>query len=137
PRRKTRIVLTLLKRHGMVREHRGGVWERLADDVTQTDLSNELRDYEERREMDRRKLEAMIRYCRTAQCRTRMLLGYFGEEPDENFRCEHCDNEARLADVHPDFELGIPGVEPSRMTAPATDPMTADEPELEPGEEVT
>src|SRR5690606_3447872 len=74
PRRKTRIVLTLLKRHGMVREHRGGVWERLADDVTKTDLRHELRDYEERRELDRRKLEAMVRYCRTAQCRTRMLL---------------------------------------------------------------
>lgn len=54
PRRKTRIVLTLLKRHGMVREHRGGAWERLSDDVTRTDLSKELRDYEERREMDRR-----------------------------------------------------------------------------------
>ena len=26
PRRKTRIVLTLLKRHGMMREHRGGEW---------------------------------------------------------------------------------------------------------------
>src|SRR5690606_20205419 len=51
PRRKTRIVLTLLKRHGMVREHRGGIWERLADDVTQTDLSHELRDYEERRQL--------------------------------------------------------------------------------------
>src|SRR5690606_36431695 len=45
PRRKTRIVLTLLKRHGMVREHRGGIWERLAEDVTQADLGHELRDY--------------------------------------------------------------------------------------------
>jgi ATP-dependent DNA helicase RecQ len=95
PRRKARIVLTLLKRHGMVREHRGGVWERVADDVTRTDLSRELRDYEERRAMDRRKLEAMVRYCRTAQCRTRMILEYFGETPDEEFRCGHCDNDAR------------------------------------------
>jgi ATP-dependent DNA helicase RecQ len=94
PRRKARIVLTLLKRHGMVREHRGGVWERLAEDVTRgADLSRELRDYEERREIDRRKLEAMVRYCRTAQCRTRMLLEYFGESPPEDFVCGHCDNE--------------------------------------------
>src|SRR5690606_35262803 len=93
PRRKTRIVLTLLKREGMVREHRGGVWERLADDVTRTDLSQELRDYEERREMDRRKLETMVRYCRTAQCRTRLIREYFGETPGEDFRCGHCDND--------------------------------------------
>ncbi len=93
PRRKARIVLTLLKRRGMVREHRGGVWERLADDVTRTDLSRELRDYEERRELDRVKLEAMIRYCRTAQCRTRMVREYFGESPPADFRCGHCDND--------------------------------------------
>ncbi|CAN5689829.1 MAG: ATP-dependent DNA helicase RecQ [Gemmatimonadetes bacterium] len=93
PRRKARIVLTLLKRRGMMREHRGGEWERLGEDVTRTDLSRELHDYEERREMDRVKLEAMVRYCRTAQCRTRMVLEYFGESPPEDFRCGHCDND--------------------------------------------
>jgi ATP-dependent DNA helicase RecQ len=95
PRRKTRIVLTLLKRHGMVREHRGGVWERVAEDVTRTDLSNELRDYEERRQIDRAKLESMVRYCRTARCRTRILLEYFGETPGDDFTCGHCDNDSR------------------------------------------
>jgi ATP-dependent DNA helicase RecQ len=99
PRRKARIVLTLLKRRGMMREHRGGEWERLADDVTQTDLSRELRDYEERRELDRVKLEAMIRYCRTAGCRTRMVREYFGESPPPDYRCGHCDNDAGGADL--------------------------------------
>ncbi|HEX6069781.1 MAG TPA: ATP-dependent DNA helicase RecQ, partial [Longimicrobiaceae bacterium] len=94
-RRKARIVLTLLKRQGMMREHRGGEWERLAEDVTQTDLSGELHDYEVRRQADRRKLEAMVRYCRTAQCRTRVILEYFGHEPMEDYRCGHCDNDAR------------------------------------------
>jgi ATP-dependent DNA helicase RecQ len=93
PRRKTRIILTLLKRRGMVREHRGGIWERLADDVTRADLSDELRDYEERRDLDRQKLEAIIRYCRTARCRTRMLREYLGECPPEDFECGHCDND--------------------------------------------
>ncbi|HEV2148515.1 MAG TPA: ATP-dependent DNA helicase RecQ [Longimicrobiaceae bacterium] len=93
PRRKARIVLTLLKRHGMVREHRGGAWERLAEDVTTADLSRELIDYEERRRRDREKLENMIAYCRTARCRTRMILDYFGEEHPEGFRCGHCDND--------------------------------------------
>ncbi|HEX2080955.1 MAG TPA: ATP-dependent DNA helicase RecQ [Longimicrobium sp.] len=92
PRRKARIVLTLLKRHGMVREHRGGVWERLAPDVAAADLSRELQDYESRREQDRIKLEQMIRYCRTAKCRTRLILEYFGEERAEEWVCGHCDN---------------------------------------------
>ncbi|HEU0054014.1 MAG TPA: ATP-dependent DNA helicase RecQ, partial [Longimicrobium sp.] len=94
PRRKVRIVLTLLKRQGMVREHRGGHWERLAPDVTAADLSRELTDYEERRARDRQKLEEMVRYCRTARCRTKMILEYFGEAPGEDFTCGHCDNDA-------------------------------------------
>jgi len=93
PRRKARIVLTLLKRQGMVREHRGSVWERVADDVTAADLSRELTDYEERRSRDRAKLQAMIGYCRTAQCRTRLIREYFGEQPREDFRCGHCDTD--------------------------------------------
>ncbi len=92
PRRKARIVLTLLKRHGMVREHRGGVWERLVPDVAAADLSRELQDYEDRRATDRHKLDEMIRYCRTARCRTRMIVAYFGETRDEGWSCGHCDN---------------------------------------------
>jgi ATP-dependent DNA helicase RecQ len=96
PRRKTRIVLTLLKRQGMMREHRGGIWERTAPDVTTADLSRELTDYEERRARDRAKLQAMVRYCRTAQCRTRLIREYFGERPAEEFRCGHCDVDVEL-----------------------------------------
>jgi ATP-dependent DNA helicase RecQ len=93
PRRKARIVLTLLKRQGMVREHRGGRWERLAPDVSAADLSRELTDYEDRRARDRAKLDAIVRYCRTAQCRTRLIREYFGEQPGDQFQCGHCDAE--------------------------------------------
>ena len=95
-RRKTRIVLTLMKRFGAVREFRGGHWERLIDDVTTVPLHDQLLDYESRRAADRVKLDAMIRYCRTAQCRTRQLLAYFGQESDPDARCGHCDNDLAL-----------------------------------------
>jgi ATP-dependent DNA helicase RecQ len=91
PARKARIVLTLLKREGAVREHRGGGWERMVDDVAQTDLQADLLDYEARREADRRKLQSMVAYCRTAQCRTRFIMEYFGLSPEEGFVCGHCD----------------------------------------------
>jgi ATP-dependent DNA helicase RecQ len=91
PRRKARIVCTLLKRHGLLREHRGGSWERLADKLTQVDLSHDLTDYEERRAKDQEKLRAIIRFCQTAQCRTRVILEYFGEGVDADWRCGNCD----------------------------------------------
>ncbi|HYW05781.1 MAG TPA: RecQ family zinc-binding domain-containing protein, partial [Longimicrobium sp.] len=129
-RRKARIVLTLLKRHGMVREHRGGVWERVAPDVTAADLSRELLDYEHRRARDREKLEEMVRYCRTARCRTRMILEYFGEAPGDEFVCGHCDNDGRKAQ-----NTRAPEPVPTVAIAPA--PEVATEAGLTPGGEVT
>ncbi len=90
-RRKARIVLVLLKRHGIVREHRGGGWERLQSRITQVDLSADLTDYEERREQDRAKLRVMVAYCQSARCRTRFILEYFGEPVEDDWVCGNCD----------------------------------------------
>ena len=92
PRRKVRIVLVLLKRHGLVREYRGGSWERLSTErLTSIDLSADLTDYEARRMQDRAKLRAMVQYCQTAQCRTRFILDYFGEDVEPEWECGNCD----------------------------------------------
>lgn len=90
-RRKARIVLVLLKRHGLVREYRGGSWERLQNRLTSVDLSADLTDYEQRRLEDRAKLRSMINYCQSAQCRTRFILDYFGENVDPDWKCGNCD----------------------------------------------
>jgi ATP-dependent DNA helicase RecQ len=91
-RRKAKIVLVLLKRHGLVREYRGGLWERTSDQrMTDVDLSSDLTDYEQRRSQDRAKLRAMVSYCQSAQCRTRYILQYFGEVVDDEWSCAHCD----------------------------------------------
>ncbi len=90
-RRKARIVLVLLKRHGLVREHRGGGWERLQSRLTTVDLSADLTDYEERRVQDRAKLQQMVNYCQSARCRTRFLLDYFGEDVAPEWQCDNCD----------------------------------------------
>ena len=90
-RRKTRIVLVLLKRHGLVREYPGGSWERLRSQLTSVDLSKDLTDYEHRRQQDRAKLRAMIAYCQSAQCRTRFILDYFGEDVEADWQCGVCD----------------------------------------------
>ena len=90
-RRKARIVLVLLKRHGLVREHRGGGWERLQSRLTSVNLSADLTDYEARRAQDRAKLRAIVGYCQSARCRTRFLLEYFGEAVTDGWVCENCD----------------------------------------------
>jgi ATP-dependent DNA helicase RecQ len=90
-RRKARIVLVLLKRHGLVREHRGGGWERLQSRLTAVDLSADLTDYEERRVQDRAKLRMMVAYCQSARCRTRFILEYFGEPVEDQWVCGNCD----------------------------------------------
>ena len=90
-RRKARIVLVLLKRHGLVREYRGGSWERLQSRLTSVDLSADLTDYEQRRLQDRSKLRAMINYGQSAQCRTRYILDYFGEDVAVDWQCGNCD----------------------------------------------
>ena len=92
PRRKAKIVLVLLKRHGLVREYRGGDWERTSNQrMTDVDLSADLTDYEQRRLQDRAKLRAMVQYCQSAQCRTRFILQYFGEPVDDDWECGNCD----------------------------------------------
>ena len=91
-RRKAKIVLVLLKRHGLVREYRGGLWERTSDQrMTDVDLSADLTDYEQRRMQDRAKLRSMVAYCQSAQCRTRYILQYFGEPVDDEWSCGRCD----------------------------------------------
>jgi ATP-dependent DNA helicase RecQ len=89
--RKARIVFMLLKRHGLVREHRGGMWERLASRLTSVDLSADLIDYEARRERDHQKLRAVVQFCQTTQCRTRYILEYFGEAVEGDWHCGNCD----------------------------------------------
>lgn len=89
--RKARIVFMLLKRHGLVREYRGGSWERLESRLTSLDLSADLIDYEARREVDHQKLRAVVQFCQTTRCRTRFILEYFGEAVDERWCCGNCD----------------------------------------------
>jgi superfamily II DNA helicase RecQ len=33
----------------------------------------------------------MIRFCQTAQCRTRFILEHFGEDVDPDWSCANCD----------------------------------------------
>ncbi len=90
-KRKVKIVLALLKKHGLAREHRGNKWQRLRDNLTSVDLTADLTDYEDRRSRDQAQLNTVIQFCQTTGCRTRFILEHFGEEIDAGWTCGNCD----------------------------------------------
>ncbi len=47
---------------------------------------------EERKRLERRKLDALVGYCESTGCRRKILLGWFGEDTPADYRCGNCDN---------------------------------------------
>ena len=90
-RRKVKIVLALLKKHGLAREHRGNNWQRLRDNLTSIDLSADLTDYEDRRARDQAQLDTIVQFCQTTACRTAFILEHFGEPVAPGWSCGNCD----------------------------------------------
>ncbi|WP_137933053.1 DNA helicase RecQ [Mesorhizobium comanense] len=52
----------------------------------------------EHKRRSHRRLDTLIGYCETAQCRRQVLLGYFGEEADPCGNCDNCLDQAPRAD---------------------------------------
>ena len=89
-RDRLRVILTLLKQGGIVRERRGTRFV-LARDPNETELVELAREWKSRAEADREKLERMESYARSARCRWSTLREYFDEDAPEEL-CEICDN---------------------------------------------
>ncbi len=95
---KTRLALGELERRGLI--------DRLnerAESQTFALLSREFpadifrlvaQDLQRQREERFRRLDEMMVYCRTANCRRRLMLDYFGDDEtiDHSFCCDNCDS---------------------------------------------
>ena len=92
---KARVVLGVLKDHGFTEELPGPIF-RMTSQPDELTLGRAAEDYRKRREGDRGKLEAMIRYARSSRCRVQLLLEYFGELNVP--LCKHCDNCVRYGE---------------------------------------
>jgi ATP-dependent DNA helicase RecQ len=90
-RTKVRVILSLLKELKLVKELRGSRFRLLRSDVKRRELEELARRSEEKSAKDREKLERMMLYGQSAQCRWHLLHDYFGE-PMESERCGACDN---------------------------------------------
>ncbi|HYE24142.1 MAG TPA: RecQ family ATP-dependent DNA helicase [Clostridia bacterium] len=104
PMRKTQVIVAQLESAGVV-ERRNRKVRKVQEFQTPEALDAFLGEYEQRGMSDRERLDTMMRYAQTTECRVRFIRTYFGEEPGE--ACEHCDNcraraEGRLTDTrHP------------------------------------
>lgn len=79
----------LLEEAGAIRRRRGRVQLRDPEfDLSRVSLEQE----EHRRAYERSRVEMMRGYAETGGCRRRFLLGYFGEEYEDE-RCGMCDND--------------------------------------------
>ncbi|MGZ3442083.1 MAG: RecQ family zinc-binding domain-containing protein, partial [Polyangia bacterium] len=66
-------------------------------------------EYRKRREGDRDKLEAMLRYARSTRCRVKILLDYFGEKGVPLCgRCDNCKKYGADADQERLEDIGSP-----------------------------
>ncbi|MBS1156296.1 MAG: ATP-dependent helicase RecQ [Proteobacteria bacterium] len=54
---------------------------------------------EEQKDVERRKLEAMLGLCEATACRRQTLLGYFGEEAKPCGNCDNCLNPPQLTEM--------------------------------------
>ena len=88
---KMRSVLTVMKDVGLVRETRGSRFKLLDGQMSGASLEQVAREYAERKDADRQKLERMAAYAQSGTCRWKMLLDYFSEGEDFE-RCGECDN---------------------------------------------
>ena len=87
--RRTKVIVALLESTGIVEIKRGRLSaKRVFSDDAQ--LEAFLVAYQERHRGDHRRLEAIIHYGQSTECRGRMIRSYFGEQHDA--ACGHCDN---------------------------------------------
>ena len=69
------------------------------DDIRMRRMFIEDEDSEpDRKRREHKRLDALIGYCETPECRRRALLGYFGERPEPCGNCDLCLSPVELAD---------------------------------------
>ncbi|HWE39074.1 MAG TPA: ATP-dependent DNA helicase RecQ [Isosphaeraceae bacterium] len=77
---RLRVVLALFRDRGVVREDLEGRFHLLQPDLDPDDLARVGRNYQDRGEADRLRLQRMIEYAELRSCRWAYLLDYFGDE---------------------------------------------------------
>jgi ATP-dependent DNA helicase RecQ len=89
--RRVRVILSVLEAMGVAREGRTGHWGGVEPRPSREQLDEAAAVFDARRVSDRRRLDSMIAYVNTRECRARHLRTYFGElDAPACGRCDVC-----------------------------------------------
>jgi ATP-dependent DNA helicase RecQ len=102
PERRVRVVLSVLEAMGVAQEVRASKWAGVEPRPTPAQITKAASVFEARRISDRRRLDDLLKYMNTQNCRVQMMRLYFGEP--EGPKCGLCDSCAGL-----DSEVFDPG----------------------------
>ncbi|HEY0252540.1 MAG TPA: ATP-dependent DNA helicase RecQ [Kofleriaceae bacterium] len=95
--RRAKVIVALLETTGIVQISRGRARAKRMF-ANASELEAFLDAYNQRHRGDHSRLESVIHYAQSTECRGRMIRAYFGETADP--ACGHCDNcESGAADV--------------------------------------
>jgi ATP-dependent DNA helicase RecQ len=125
-RRRTQVILYLLREAGAVRRGRSGYMLSRTGVASDAEIDYLLADYKERAGRDKERLAEMMHYAQTVTCRTQILRVYFGE--DQGSPCNRCDNCARGLNADADLTEAKPRrSRRKRAAAVAPQPAHAEE----------
>jgi len=89
--RRVRVILSVLEAMGVAREGKPGHWGGVEPRPSREQLDEAAGVFDARRVSDRRRLDSMIAYVNTRECRARHLRLYFGElDPPACGCCDVC-----------------------------------------------
>ena len=129
-RRRTQVILYLLREAGIVERGKQGYSLKSAETPADSAIAELLATYVERAQRDQDRLSEMMRYAQTPDCRIQMIRNYFGEETGEPCkRCDNCVNPASVNSETPVRELAeaVTRVETIHGTILTTAPETLPE----------
>ena len=113
PEKRVKVLVAQLAGAGILERTSRGL-KQLRDFDSPEELDTYFTAYEKRHQGDRERLQRMMRYGQTTECRWSFLARYFGEQAAED--CGHCDNCEERAAGHFD------ATSPTRLATPPVSP---------------
>jgi len=127
-RRRTQVILYLLREAGLVRRTRSGYLLKSREPLSDEQVKELLAEYTDRAARDKERLADMMHYAQTPGCRTQVLRVYFGEDAGEPcHRCDNCDRglnaDEELKEAKTRRKRARKKTEESQASAPEDQPV--------------
>jgi ATP-dependent DNA helicase RecQ len=91
PKTRLKQAISLLRTRGVLKEDLASHYHLVQPDLSHDDLARFVREYEDRDECDRLKLQRFVDYAEERACRWNYVLDYFGDGGSISEECGHCD----------------------------------------------